>query len=160
LTASDWLARWETAAAGQRPLSRRDLQWLTRQHRPALSAHACEVAAPCLGPINAERLSREFNWTIEHVGATTALRAEPCDDATRLFCPALLVELDSTGQLDTLNVQSSTGVWVVVDVPVRVTIELALRVQEETTDLPPSPTAEPSLRLAADQVEFEIDVRR
>jgi hypothetical protein len=156
------LRRWEAASAGQPAWSARDREWLRRQTGDDLSAHALDLVVRLTQPVAVPVLLHDFDWQFTPSQSTGAvLSAAPRDEAARLFCSELQIELDATtGRLRAVDiVHRATRRHLVIQSE----ITLAANVSVETDDdsnLPPSPTpvgAAPLIRFAAGAIEIEVE---
>jgi hypothetical protein len=157
MSVSDALNLWEQAAAHRAPVSDRDRLWLSRRNEPELSAHAVEMAARLLGPVQRQTLTAESEWTVVMASVTDlVLEARPRDEAVRLFCPKLRVTVDRlTGDVSQLDIAARDGSWIAVKRPEPMgsepgDIKLAAFVSEDGFALPPSPAPQ---RLAGDSTD-------
>lgn len=156
------LRRWEAVAANHPAWSARDREWLRRQAGHHLSAHALDLVVRLTQSVTATALLRDFEWQLTPSDdAAILLSAIPRDEATRLFCSELQIELDAiTGQLRAVDVLHRTVKHHLVIQP-EVTLAANFAVEaDDDGDLPPSPSAAestPLIRFAAGTIEVEVE---
>lgn len=175
-TVGELLRDWATASATRAAWTPAEKKWLARRHQPWLSAVALDAVMRLSSSVSEQDLSRDFTWSTgeSQDDDIAVLHAVPTDETQRLFCPQLRVELDvSTHTMLAIDVADRAGTWRPIDLPWAVmpkssrggdTIILtAERIEvdaADSTDLPPSPQAKPTIRFAAGVIEIRSDVPR
>lgn len=93
--ARELLARWEAASQSHLPVTEAERLRL-RYSSPERSGQELNLACEFQGQINAEDLTRRYEWaTVVETGAVVQLTATPKDALDRLFCDRFTVTLDS-----------------------------------------------------------------
>jgi hypothetical protein len=88
------LLQWESASAARSAPTLRDREWLQRCCGGLLSAHAIEVVLQLSHAVSRNRLEQDFDWeVVAQQDYALTLKATPRDEAVRLFCRELQVEL-------------------------------------------------------------------
>ncbi|MDP1798354.1 MAG: hypothetical protein Q8K78_12760 [Planctomycetaceae bacterium] len=172
---SEVLQRWSAASNTHATWTATEKNWLARRHQPWLSAVALDAVVRLASSVKAADLANDFTWTQEFTeDDVTILRAVPTDETQRLFCPQLRVELDAVSHaLTAIDVADRAGTWRPIDLPWavlpkpsrgvdaivltsnQIEIELTGSVTiTELAEVPPSPVSAPTIRFAADRVEF------
>jgi hypothetical protein len=156
------LRRWETASANQPAWSPRDREWLRRQSGDNLSAHALDLVVRLTQPVTVAALRREFDWQLTPADdAGIVLAATPRDDAARLFCSELHIELDAgTSRPRAVDVIHRGGRQRLVIQPEVVLTAHVVVESDEDFDVPPSPSttgAGPLIRFATGPIEIVVE---
>lgn len=178
-TITELLQSWSQASIAHPAWTASEKNWLARRHQPWLSAVALDAVVRLASSVTEADLEHDFIWTHESTrDDVTILRAVPTDETQRLFCPQLRVELDAeTRALSAIDVADRSGTWRPIDLPWAVlpkpihagetiiltanSIEMDLRSNTSTvTDFPPAPDTLPTLRFAAEQLEFNATAPR
>lgn len=174
-TVTELLRDWAEASSAHPAWSPAEKKWLARRHQPWLSAVALDAVMRLSSSVEAQNLAHDFTWTQEATREdVTVLHAVPKDDAQRLFCPQLRVELDATTHaLAAIDVADRTGTWRPIDLPWAVlpkpsrghdTIVLTADRMEvdvtESANLPPKPVSGSTIRFAAERLEFNVTTPR
>jgi len=150
----DFLRTWENASASHTAWTAREREWLRRRAGETLSAHAFELVLRLTEPVMAKSLEQDFEWSIASTTeSVTTVTAIPRDDATRLFCRALQIDLDhARGVPVAIRMTGRNG-----QQPVLIERELVVPASfSDSAEVPPSPTATAStsvIRFAAGESE-------
>jgi len=164
LSLTELLEDWATASRKQSPLTLTEKHWIARRHEPWLSAVALESVVRLTSAVDAEELRRDYRWTLDSRADAVTLNAVPLDDAQKLFCPQLRIELDPiTHAVATIDVADRTGTWRPIDLPWAVLPEShrgVFSIVASDSELPPSPSNLPKLRFASHQLEVDSPIVR